>query len=279
MPICEVDPWRMQYFERVACPADVLISTEDADSLDLVPAPSLGLRQGRGRAEPGPRGRAARRRAESLSGLLQADHQPEGHGRRQPRAAQRRRLHDALRARPHVDDLARRPPRLIRRRGARRQAGVVAPRDRRARRRGHVRSLDAARRARRGDRIRLRRLDRKTSRRLQRHDQSRDHRRAHHRGASALRRPVAGPLRQGLGRGAGAALCSTIAGTIPTPTGATATASCCSARTGRAIAIRRRAWSTRCARCRRSRACRSPSTRTSRRASTRCRRAASGSRS
>ena len=133
MPICEVDPWRMQYFEHVACPADVLISTEDADSLDLVSAPSLGLRQGRGRAEPGARGRAAWRRAEGLSGLLQADHQPEGHGRRQPRAARRRRLRDALRARPHVDDPARRPSCLVRRRGARRQAGVVAPRHRRAR--------------------------------------------------------------------------------------------------------------------------------------------------
>ncbi len=32
MPICEADPWRLQYFENVACPADVLISTEDADS-------------------------------------------------------------------------------------------------------------------------------------------------------------------------------------------------------------------------------------------------------
>ena len=32
MPICEADPWRMQFFEHVACPADVLISTEDADS-------------------------------------------------------------------------------------------------------------------------------------------------------------------------------------------------------------------------------------------------------
>ena len=32
MPICEADPWRMQYFEHVACPPDVLISTEDADS-------------------------------------------------------------------------------------------------------------------------------------------------------------------------------------------------------------------------------------------------------
>lgn len=32
MPICEADPWRFQYFEHVACPEDVRISTEDADS-------------------------------------------------------------------------------------------------------------------------------------------------------------------------------------------------------------------------------------------------------
>jgi hypothetical protein len=37
MPICEIDPWRMQYFERVACPADVLISTEDSDSWNWYP--------------------------------------------------------------------------------------------------------------------------------------------------------------------------------------------------------------------------------------------------
>ena len=37
MPICEIDPWRMQYFERVACPADVLISTEDSDSWTWYP--------------------------------------------------------------------------------------------------------------------------------------------------------------------------------------------------------------------------------------------------
>ena len=37
MPICEADPWRMQYFERVPCPADVLISTEDADSWNWYP--------------------------------------------------------------------------------------------------------------------------------------------------------------------------------------------------------------------------------------------------
>jgi hypothetical protein len=37
MPVCEVDPWRMQYFAHVACPADVLISTEDADSWTWYP--------------------------------------------------------------------------------------------------------------------------------------------------------------------------------------------------------------------------------------------------
>jgi len=37
MPICEIDPWRLQYFEDVACPADVLISTEDSDSWTWYP--------------------------------------------------------------------------------------------------------------------------------------------------------------------------------------------------------------------------------------------------
>ena len=32
MPICEADPWRMQYFENVACPDDVRIPTEDGDA-------------------------------------------------------------------------------------------------------------------------------------------------------------------------------------------------------------------------------------------------------
>lgn len=31
MPICEIDPWRTQYFEGVVCPADVFIPTEDSD--------------------------------------------------------------------------------------------------------------------------------------------------------------------------------------------------------------------------------------------------------
>jgi hypothetical protein len=37
MPICEVDPWRFQYFENVPCPPDIRISTEDADSWEWYP--------------------------------------------------------------------------------------------------------------------------------------------------------------------------------------------------------------------------------------------------
>ncbi len=38
MPICEADPWRMQYFERHECPAHVRVPTEDADAWAWYPA-------------------------------------------------------------------------------------------------------------------------------------------------------------------------------------------------------------------------------------------------
>jgi hypothetical protein len=38
MPIKEEDPWRQQYFAAAACPADLVISTEDADSYRMFPA-------------------------------------------------------------------------------------------------------------------------------------------------------------------------------------------------------------------------------------------------
>ena len=38
MPICEIDPWRTQYFESAACPDDVLIPTEDSDAWIWNPA-------------------------------------------------------------------------------------------------------------------------------------------------------------------------------------------------------------------------------------------------
>lgn len=38
MPIHECDPWRLQYFEGVACPDDVIIPTDDPDAWQLYPA-------------------------------------------------------------------------------------------------------------------------------------------------------------------------------------------------------------------------------------------------
>jgi hypothetical protein len=37
MPICEADPWRLQYFAHVPCPPDVIIPTEDADCWSWYP--------------------------------------------------------------------------------------------------------------------------------------------------------------------------------------------------------------------------------------------------
>jgi hypothetical protein len=38
MPICEADPWRLQYFAAVACPPEVKIPTEDSDAWEWNPA-------------------------------------------------------------------------------------------------------------------------------------------------------------------------------------------------------------------------------------------------
>ncbi|HSI00263.1 MAG TPA: hypothetical protein VLA02_06640 [Reyranella sp.] len=38
MPICEIDPWRTQYFARVRCPDDIFIPTEDSDAWTWNPA-------------------------------------------------------------------------------------------------------------------------------------------------------------------------------------------------------------------------------------------------
>ena len=37
MPICEADPWRMQYFDQALCPPGVNIPTEDADAWNWYP--------------------------------------------------------------------------------------------------------------------------------------------------------------------------------------------------------------------------------------------------
>jgi hypothetical protein len=38
MPVLERDPWRLQYFENIPCPDNVLIPTDDPDSWNLYPA-------------------------------------------------------------------------------------------------------------------------------------------------------------------------------------------------------------------------------------------------
>lgn len=38
MAICEADPWRLQYFDGIACPANVDIPTEDADAWTWFPS-------------------------------------------------------------------------------------------------------------------------------------------------------------------------------------------------------------------------------------------------
>ncbi|MBZ8132102.1 hypothetical protein [Afifella sp. IM 167] len=37
MPICEADPWRLQYFEGIPCPEDVNVPTEDGDAWSWFP--------------------------------------------------------------------------------------------------------------------------------------------------------------------------------------------------------------------------------------------------
>ena len=115
--------------------------------------------------------------------------------------------------------------------------------------------------------------------RLHRHGQSRDHRRAHHRGSSTFRRPMAGSLRRRLGRRPGPALRHRRLAVRRVRTGGPATASCCSSRTGRVIATRQRPWSRRSSTCPASPVCRSPFTKSWRRTGTPCRLVAFVSRS
>ena len=108
MPICEADPWRMQYFEHVACPADVLISTEDADSWIWYPRwrwiydkVAVALSQGLEAAPHGVEPKSFPVFSKPITNLKGM-----GVGSRVLRSAAD--YVDALRARPHVDDAARR---------------------------------------------------------------------------------------------------------------------------------------------------------------------------
>ena len=82
-------------FRARACPAESHIPTEDADAWTWYPRQRWVYDKLAIALQPGPRCRAARHDAAAFSGLLQADHQSERHGRRQPRHRSRRRLRAA----------------------------------------------------------------------------------------------------------------------------------------------------------------------------------------
>ena len=114
MPICERDPWRDQYFENIPCPDNVLIPTDDFDAWPWYPKHNwiydkLRMAQSQGFA-CGPHGVMPA----CLPGLFQTHHQPERHGRGQPRDCLAEGNARLLNPRPFLDAPARRPPCLNR---------------------------------------------------------------------------------------------------------------------------------------------------------------------
>ena len=200
MPICEADPWRIQYFASAHCPADVRIPTEDSDAWTWNPrhrwvydriaiAQSQGMDAGP-HGTPPPRFPVFSKPIVNLKGM--------GLGTRVLRIA--RGLRPALHGGAHVDDAAHRPARELGRGGRRRQSAVVAPRHRASGRRRDVRLLDHSRGS-PNPRSKLRSAaGSRAPRRLYRDGQPRDRRRLDHRNASARNRSVAGSLRPRMGR-------------------------------------------------------------------------------
>ena len=124
----------------------------------------------------------------------------------------------------------------------------------------------------------VRRLGAQAPARLHRHGEFRNDRRADHRGASALRRSVARSLRARLGGGGDRAVCRR-RWTYPDTGRADGFSVVLFGRTARGIAIRRARRSRPCGRWMAYRACKSRSTKTRTRRTTRCLPAASGWRS
>jgi hypothetical protein len=104
MPICEADPWRMQYFQDVVCPPDVRIPTEDFDAYEWNPAHhwvynKLLVAESQG-ILCAPHGVTPR----SYPVFSKPHHQSARHGRGQPRAGEPRRLPAQRERRPFLDD-------------------------------------------------------------------------------------------------------------------------------------------------------------------------------
>ena len=150
------------------------------------------------------------------------------------------RLRAALRARPFLDDAARRPARLVRHRRGRGRAVLVASRHRQAGGRGHVRLLDRACRAGSRDRSGVAAIGSKAiSPAIRACSISKPSAARSSRRICAL--PISGPIftvRAGSMRWSGFTRATN--GTFTTTTAAKATASCCSGRPADAAGIRRR---------------------------------------
>ena len=274
VPICEIDPWRTQYFESVSCPPDVFIPTEDSDGWMWNPAHrwvydklAVALSQGLTAA---PHGVAPQnypvfsKPIYNLKGM--------GVGSRALFSADD--YASAYQPGHFWTTLARRRPCQQRRGPGRWRTAVVASCDRRCQRCWHFRLLGSACSASTRGRGLVRRLVSAASQGLHRAAQPRDHRRPHHRGASALRRSVARSLWRLVGWRPSSVSMRRANGGSTIRHGAPATASCCSRRTAGDIDILQPICSAPSRRCRACRACRSPSTRSCRPAGMPCRRAA-----
>ena len=196
MPIAEHDPWRVQFFQHIPCPEHISIPTDDGDAWAWYPrerwvydklAVALVARIVRGSAWSA---------AAGLSRLLQAADEFAGHGHGQPRARKCARLSGAPDARAHVDAVARRRACEHRRGLGAGTGAVVAPRDRCECGRRHLRSMAGAGGSASGDRGVLRGLAAtNTLPAIPASSTSRPSAQDH-RGAFALLRSVAGPLRR-----------------------------------------------------------------------------------
>src|SRR5450759_4005696 len=191
MPICEADPWRMQYFEGADCPPGVNVPTEDADAWEwnpefrwiydkIVIARNQGLDAGPHGTLP-PSFPVFSKPIVNLKGM--------GVDTRIIHSAADYALHQTS---GHMWMI------MLEGRHVSTDVAIVGGEPRwwrhvtgQAGRRGHVRSLDRACGSRAQDRTLLRRMDRASPARLHRHAEYRDHRRAHDRNASALQRSMA----------------------------------------------------------------------------------------
>ena len=262
VPVCEIDPWRMQYFARVPCPADVFIPTEDSDAWLWNPAHrwvydklAVALSQG---LEAAPHGVSPPHYPVFSKPIYNLKGMGVGSRRLQSEsdysaAYQPGHFWSTLLEGDHVSSdvvvIDGEPKWWRHARGITGAEGTFDYWEIGARAEPAIEDWTGA-------------VEPQAPARLQRHHQSRDDRRAHHRGA-ICGSPTNGPISMAAIRGSKRWFVSMprASGRSTTARREPATAWCCSRRMGGATATRRRRCSTRSSPCRASPACRSPFTR------------------